>query len=54
MKDIKSSQSRRTFIKKAAYVAPAILTLKAIPAFASGGSRQAPTPKQKPKPKGRG
>lgn len=31
-------QSRRSFIKKTAYVAPMILTLKAVPAFASAGS----------------
>ena len=31
-------ESKRKFIKAAAYVAPAILTLKAIPSFASTGS----------------
>jgi hypothetical protein len=31
-------QSRRSFIKRAAYVAPLILSLKAEPAFASYGS----------------
>jgi hypothetical protein len=31
-------ESRRSFIKKAAYTAPLILTLKAEPAFASHGS----------------
>jgi len=31
-------RSRRSFIKKMAYVAPTILTLKAVPAFASQGS----------------
>jgi hypothetical protein len=30
--------SRRAFIKKTAYIAPTILTLKAVPAFASEGS----------------
>jgi hypothetical protein len=30
--------SRRDFLKKTAYVAPAIMTLKAVPAFASYGS----------------
>lgn len=30
--------SRRKFIKAATYVAPAILTLKVAPTFASGGS----------------
>lgn len=35
----KSTQaSRRDFLKKAAYVAPAVLTLTATPAFAKGGS----------------
>jgi len=29
---------RRDFIKKAAYAVPMILTLKALPAFAAGGS----------------
>jgi hypothetical protein len=33
-------ESRRSFIRKAAYVAPMILTLKAVPAFASAGSGQ--------------
>lgn len=32
------SSSKRKFLKTAAYVAPAILTLKAIPSFASSGS----------------
>jgi hypothetical protein len=31
-------QSRRAFVKKAVYIAPVILTLKAVPAFASQGS----------------
>jgi len=33
--------SKRDFLKKAAYVVPTILTLKAIPAFAGSGSGQA-------------
>lgn len=33
-----NNESRRSFIKKAAYIAPAVLTLKAIPAFAKQGS----------------
>jgi len=33
-------ESRRAFIRKAVYVAPVILTLKAVPAFASAGSGQ--------------
>lgn len=32
--------SRRDILKKAAYVAPAILTLTAVPAFAGSGSGQ--------------
>lgn len=34
------SSSKRKFLKTAAYVAPAILTLKAIPSFASSGSKR--------------
>lgn len=33
-----TSLSKRNFIKSAAYVAPAILTLKVMPTFASTGS----------------
>ena len=42
------NESRRSFVKKAAYVPPAVLTLKAAPAFAKNGSAK-PTP-----PRGRG
>jgi hypothetical protein len=38
----KHDVSRRKFIKTAGYVAPAILTLKAIPSFASSGSSYNP------------
>ena len=47
MKDVESKQvdtqdeisdSRREFVKKAVYVAPAILTLRAAPAYAKNGS----------------
>lgn len=31
-------ESRREFIKKVAYVAPVVLTLRAVPSFASSGS----------------
>jgi hypothetical protein len=31
-------QSRREFLKRAGYVAPAIVTLSAVPAFAGSGS----------------
>ena len=41
---------RRDFIKKAAYVAPAILTLAVAPAYAKGGSvKPVKIPKEKPK-----
>lgn len=36
MKDL--NKSKRNFIKTAAYVAPAIMTLKVMPTFASSGS----------------
>ena len=32
------SESRRDFLKKAVYVAPVIVSLTAVPAFASSGS----------------
>lgn len=38
----KPNQSRRDFVKKAAYVAPAIVSLKAAPAFAARGSDRRP------------
>jgi hypothetical protein len=38
MSNSKHDVSKRKFIKTAAYVAPAILTLKATPSFASAGS----------------
>jgi hypothetical protein len=38
-------QSRRAFLKAATYVAPAILTLKATPAFAQQGSGRPRRPK---------
>ncbi len=34
--------SKRKFIKTAGYIAPAILTLKAVPSFASSGSNYTP------------
>ena len=43
--------SRREVLKKAAYVTPAILTLQAIPSFASNGSVLT---EEKDKEKGRG
>ena len=47
--------SRRDVLKKAAYVAPALLTLSAIPSFASNGSgltEQAGEAREKDKEKG--
>jgi len=38
MERMTPDSSRRAFVKKAAYVAPLILTLKAAPAFAKPGS----------------
>ena len=35
-----NDQSRRDFVKKAAYVTPAILTLQAAPAYAKYGSEK--------------
>jgi hypothetical protein len=35
---IEHSNSRREFVKKAAYMAPAILTLQAAPAYVKAGS----------------
>ena len=40
-------QSRRQFIRKAAYTAPAVMTLKAAPSFATTGSAE---PQQASKP----
>lgn len=36
------NESRRTFVKRAAYVAPAVLTLAAAPEFAKAGSVKDP------------
>jgi len=36
----KHNESRRAFMKKAAYVAPVVLTLNATPAIATYGSNQ--------------
>jgi hypothetical protein len=53
------SASRRQFVIRAAYVAPVVLSLKAVPAYAKSGSEKLepppivtkPKPKPKPKPK---
>ena len=39
-KDNNIDQTRRDFVKKAAYATPAIVTMAAIPSFASAGSVQ--------------
>lgn len=36
----KINDGRRSFVKKAAYIAPVIVTMTAIPSFASAGSGQ--------------
>jgi hypothetical protein len=47
--------SRRDFVKKAAYVAPAILSLAVAPSYVKAASDKKPRidPKPKPKPKPR-
>ena len=45
--------SRRAFVKKAAYVAPAVLSLQAFSAAAKAGSNNGTKPKKPPKPKKR-
>lgn len=45
-----SPDSRRGFVKKAVYVAPAILTLAAAPAFAKSGSEKNGNGPKDPKP----
>ena len=40
MSDYKNDKSRRDFIKKVGYVAPVILTMKALPALANTGSNK--------------
>ena len=42
-------KSRREFVKKAAYIAPAIATIKVAPAFAKAGSDKKPKPPKPPK-----
>ena len=45
------SRSRRDFVKKAAYVPPAILTLVAAPAYAKSGSEKVFKEPKEPKMK---
>ena len=51
-RDGRLNVSRRDFVKKAAYVPPAILTLAAAPAYAKNGSAKPSRPQaKKDKPK---
>ena len=45
----KNGTTRRDFVKKAAYIAPAIVTLKAAPSFAKTGSMKPPKDPKDPK-----
>jgi hypothetical protein len=49
----RTQAGRREFIKKTAYVAPAVLTLAVVPTYAKAGSMKGPVkkPETKPKPK---
>lgn len=38
MSNSENNEQRRSFLKKAAYIAPVVLTMKALPSFASQGS----------------
>jgi hypothetical protein len=42
--DKRQSGSRRQFVKKAVYLAPAILTLAVAPSYAKAGSQKDPLP----------
>jgi hypothetical protein len=46
----KHKASRREFVKKAAYIAPAIITLQAAPSYARAGSVKPPTVRPVPVP----
>ena len=51
----KHQASRREFVKKAAYIAPAIITLRAAPSYAKAGSEKEKESLGSPKPSlGRG
>ena len=41
-------ESKRNFVRKAAYIAPAIITMTAMPSFASAGSGNPRNPGSKP------
>lgn len=45
-------ESKRKFVKAVGYVAPAILTLKAVPAFAAAGSSRGNHHHHHPRPRG--
>jgi hypothetical protein len=45
-----ASDTRREFVKRAAYIAPAILTLAVAPAYAKSGSDKEQKPKNPNKP----
>ena len=47
----KKQQARREFVKKAAYVAPVIVTLAVAPAYAKHGSEKPKGPKAPKEPK---
>lgn len=51
---MKPSDTRREFVKRAAYIAPAILTLAAAPAYAKSGSEKKPKTDNPTKPTGQG
>jgi hypothetical protein len=42
MGKVNTSENRREFVKRAAYIAPVILTLAAAPAYAKSGSDKKP------------
>jgi len=44
------TEARRDFLKKAAYVAPVVMTMKAMPALAQTGSTATPPPPGQPTP----
>ena len=46
----RQSASRREFVKRAAYIAPAILTLQAAPSYAKKGSEKPEKPEKPDKP----
>jgi len=49
----KHRASRREFVKKAAYIAPAIITLQAAPSYARSGSEKEKEKPSSPRPSGR-